>query len=76
MEYVVKKVTVLINQFESVKKDQSYKLCSGCHCMFDGDKSFAKCNSCGMRKKRASVILSYIGKGGETVRVTVCHTRQ
>ena len=33
--------------------------------MFDGDKSFAKCNSCGMRKKRASVILSYIGKGGE-----------
>ena len=64
MEYVVKKVTLLINRFESVKKDQSYKLCSGCHCKVDGDKSFAKCNSCGM-KKRTSVTLCYIGKGGE-----------
>lgn len=59
-----KKVALLIIQFELVKKDQSYKLCSGCHCKVEGDKLFVKCNSCGI-KERVLSTLSYIGKGGE-----------
>lgn len=60
-----KKVALLIIRFELVKKDQSYKLCSGCHCKVEGDKLFVKYNSCGI-KERVLSTLSYIGKGGET----------
>ena len=48
---VVKKRTILINWFELAKKSQSYKLCSGCNCMVERDKSFVKWNSCVMKKE-------------------------